>query len=164
LKEGKRISNIEQGISNFEGNTHSFASIGRITRRFQRVSPSLPNPQVRIETYQAHGLPAVGRFLFSNDLASSSSWGMIVSAGFPRSELGRLMSQARLARIVARPVRAVSGQRNASHGPCTLDVADGRGQSAVDVWLLLLPAGAAVVRPALLPQWQWNGMLRDGAR
>ena len=83
----RRKTNIEQGISNFEGNTHFFASIGRMPRRFQRVSPGLPNPQVRIETYQAHRLPAVGRFLFLNDLASSSSWGMIVSAGFPRSEL-----------------------------------------------------------------------------
>jgi len=91
---------------------------------------------------------------------------MIVRAGFSRSELGRLMSQARLARIAARPVRAVSGQRNASHGPCTLDVADDRGQFIVRLWLLLLLAGTSVVRPALLSHWEWqrHGVLRDDPR
>jgi len=66
-------------------------------------------------------------------------------------------------RTVARPVRAVSGQRNASHGPCTLDVDDRGRQFAVGKWLLLLLAGTPVVRPALLWQWQWHGMLRDDA-
>src|SRR5207249_3033432 len=124
--------------------------------------PSLPNPQVRIETYQAHGLPAVGRFLFSIWLASSSSWGMIVARVSPaRSWAGSCLRPG--SRTVARPVRAVSGQRNASHGPCTLDVDDRGRQFAVGKWLLLLLAGTPVVRPALLWQWQWHGMLRDDA-
>ncbi len=56
----------------------------------------------------------------------------------------------------ARPVRALSGQRNPSHGPCAFCQIDYSHRIVVGLWLLLFAAGTSVVWPAprLLQQRQ----------
>jgi len=80
------------------------------------------------------------------------------NAGRPRKHATRSRTDARPGPSPAsfgRPVRAVTGQRNPSHGPCIFRlVANGRWFAA-GVWLLLSPTGAPLVWPApRLLQWR----------